>query len=128
MPFVLLLVVIALFLWFLARQNELFRVSIRQGRVLVVRGRIPVGYLADLRDVARPVAHGTVRAVKDSGQAQLILSPSIDGVTAQRMRNTFSLYPVVKLRAAPRIAHPNLGQILGIAWLAWYLEARRTNM
>jgi len=116
-----LLAVLAAFLWHVARQDEFFRVSIRKGRVLVIRGRIPTGYLEDLRDVARHVEHGTVRAVKDSGGALLVLSASIDGITAQRMRNTFSLYPATKLRAAPRIAQPNLGQVLGIEWLAWRL-------
>ncbi|WP_394828533.1 DUF3634 family protein [Pendulispora albinea] len=114
-------VVLAVFGWHLARQNEYFRVSIRRGRVLVVRGRIPIGYLEDLRDIARNVPHGTVRAVKDAGKARLILAGPIDPVTAQRMRNTFSLYPVVKLRAARPLANPNAGQILGITWLAWRL-------
>ncbi|HWL89020.1 MAG TPA: DUF3634 family protein [Polyangiaceae bacterium] len=123
-PVAALLVVVTLFLWYVARKNEFFRVSIRKGRVLVVRGRIPTGYLDALRDIARGVEHGTVRAVKDAGQAQLLVSPSIDAVTAQRMRNTFSLYPTVKLRAAPRIARPNLGQVLGLAWLAWRLERK----
>jgi len=117
------LVVLGAFSWHVTRQNEFFRVSIRDGRVLVVRGRIPAGYLDDLRDVARRVSRGTVRAVKDSGEARLVVSPSIDDDTAQRMRNTFSLYPVVKLRAAPPIARPNVGQVLGIEWLAWRYAA-----
>ncbi|WP_394850572.1 DUF3634 family protein [Pendulispora brunnea] len=119
--YAVVLAVLAAFLWHVARQDEFFRVSIRKGRVLVIRGRIPAGYLADLRDVGRHVERGTVRAVKDSGGALLVLSASIDGVTAQRMRNSFSLYPVVKLRAAPPLAHPNIGQVLGIEWLAWRL-------
>src|SRR5882724_8476935 len=92
--FIAVVIVIAAFLWYLSRKNEFFRVSIRHGRVLLVRGRIPIGYLEDLRDVSRHVQRGTVRAVKDAGQARLIISSSIDEVTAQRMRNTFAIYPV----------------------------------
>ena len=114
-------IVMAVFLWYLSRKNEFFRVSIRDGRVLLVRGRIPMGYLDDLRDVSRHVPRGMVRAVKDAGQARLIISSSVDEVTAQRMRNTFAIYPVVKLRAARPLANLNAGQVLGIEWLAWRL-------
>ncbi len=41
------------------------------------------------------------------------------------MRNAFMLYPSAQLRSAPAIARPTLGQVVGIAWLAWMLEPRR---
>jgi hypothetical protein len=124
------LLVVALLLFaawfFLERQNELFRLSVRHGRVLLVRGRIPPGLLGDIRDaVARPpVPHGTIRAVKHDGGARLTASGAIDEGRAQRLRNIFQLYPVSKLRAAPALARPTMGQILGIAWLAWLLDRR----
>jgi phosphoserine phosphatase len=109
-----------------ARANELFRLSVREGRVLVVRGRIPVGLLADIRDVvaAPPVARATIRAVKESGGAGLIVSGAVDAIRAQRLRNVFGIRPIASLRTAPPIADPTLGQILGVAWLAWLLERR----
>ena len=38
------------------------------------------------------------------------------------MRNTFMLYPASQLRQAPAIQQPTLGQLSGIAWLAWMLD------
>jgi hypothetical protein len=40
------------------------------------------------------------------------------------MRNAFMLYPASKLRQAPMVAKPSLGQVLGVAWLAWLLDRR----
>jgi hypothetical protein len=48
--------------------------------------------------------------------------------TEQRLRNVFGIHPVQKLRAAPPIRAKNLGQVLGIAWLAWmFLGSRRAS-
>jgi hypothetical protein len=84
---------IALALRAATRHNEVFRVTIARGRVTVTHGRVPPGFLGDLRDVARQVEDGSVRAVKRGGEAQLVLSASIDERTAQRLRNAFALGP-----------------------------------
>lgn len=84
---------IALLFWAAARHNEIFRVRVRSGRVTVVRGKVPPSFLGDLRELARGVEDGTVRAVKRDGQAHLVVSPSIDERTAQRLRNAFALNP-----------------------------------
>jgi hypothetical protein len=109
-----------------ARANELFRLSVRDGRVLVVRGRIPAGLLSDIRDIVEgsPIARATIRSVKESNTAQLIIHGAVDATHAQRLRNVFGLYPIASLRAAPPLAQPTMGQILGITWLAWMLERR----
>ena len=82
---------IVLALWAATRQNEVFRTAIRGGRVTVVRGQVPPGFLGDLRDMVRHVEDGSVRAVKQGGEARLVLSSSIDERTAQRLRNAFAL-------------------------------------
>jgi Protein of unknown function (DUF3634) len=117
-----LLVLLAL--WWLGRAAELFCLSVRDGRAIVVRGRISAGLLADLRSVvsAARVARGTIKAVRADGGARLTCSGTFDEGTQQRLRNVFGLYPASKLRLAPPIARPTLGQILGIAWLAWLLD------
>jgi len=113
-------------LWLLTRTMELFRLSARDGRVLVVRGRVPPRLLADIRSVvaAAGVARGTIRALKHEGGARLVCSSEFDADTAQRLRNVFGLVPIARLRHAPAIARPTLGQLLGVAWLAWLLEHR----
>ncbi len=122
--------IVALFaLVFLSRAGELFRLSVRDGRVLVVSGRVPTSFLDDVRDILdSPLAGGkrvhraTIVGHKSGRGGRLALSGDLADATAQRLRNTFSLYPSVRLVNAPAIARPTLGQRLGIAWLAWLLE------
>ena len=82
---------IGLALWAATRQNEVFRIAIRGGRATVLRGKVPPSFLSDLRDVVRHVQAGSVHAVKRDGEACLVVSPSIDERTAQRLRNAFAL-------------------------------------
>lgn len=77
--------------WGATRHNELFRVIIKRGRVTVQRGKVPPSFLGDLRDIARHVEDGTVRAIKQGGDPRLVFSTSIDERTAQRLRNAFAL-------------------------------------
>lgn len=88
-----LLALIFLVLWAATRHNEVFRVTIARGRVTVQRGKVPPSFLGDMRDIARSVKDGTVRAVKQGGEARLVFSASIDERTAQRLRNAFALDP-----------------------------------
>ena len=119
--------VLALFgFWWFSRTQELFCVSVRNGKLLVVRGRVPGGLMGDFRSVvSKPaVARATLRAVKEEHGARLLVSGDIDDGRTQRLRNCFRLYPISMLRSAPLIGKPTLGQILGIAWLAWLLDRR----
>lgn len=126
MPILVVVAFVLVVLVAAARANELFHLSVRDGRVLVVRGRIPVRLLTDIREiVARPpVVRATIRANKASGEAYLTVRGEIDDARAQRLRNVFGLIPSATLRTAPRIDRPTLGQALGIAWLAWLLDRR----
>ena len=109
------------------RFNELFRLSVREGHVLLVRGRIPAGLLGEIRDVVKSprVRRATLRAERDAGGARLTIAGEVAEGQAQRLRNVFGLYPVSKLHSAPGISQPTLGQWLGIAWLAWWFERRQ---
>ena len=121
-PLVVVLVpVFLVFLFVVWRQNTLFEISVRKGRALVVRGRVPPGFLADVRTIVRGVESASIRAVKDQGHARLTAS-GVDERVLQRLRNAFSVYFAARLRAAPPIQRPTLGQVLGIAWLAWLLD------
>jgi hypothetical protein len=123
---VVLALAIVVFLWWVARQAELFVVSIRAGQLIVVRGRVPGTLLADIRTIVTqpPVRHATVTATKREHGARLSFSGDLDDAQQQRLRNVFGLYPLSRLRQAPPLAKPTLGQVLGIAWLAWWLDRR----
>ena len=84
-------IIIGIILWCSFRTNELFRLSVRNGRVLLVRGRIPPGLLNDFRIVlaASPVARATIRAYRDRAGARLSVSGEIDAGQEQRLRNVF---------------------------------------
>jgi hypothetical protein len=118
-------VALVAYLWS-SRAREVFCLSVRDGRVLVVRGRIPGALLSDVRDVvSKPVVgRATIRAVKQEHGARLSVSGGIDEGREQRLRNIFRLYPLSNVRAAPAVAQPTVGQVLGIAWLAWWLDRR----
>lgn len=120
-----LIVLAVAFFWWLSRGTELFCLSVRSGRVLLVRGRAPAALLAGLRDVVAaspPVARATIRALREDRGARLVVSGAIDAGRVQRLRNVFGLYPVSKLRAAPVATDRTAGQLLGIVWLAWLLD------
>jgi hypothetical protein len=122
LPVLAVLAVVAL--WWFTRVGELFYVSVRNGKCLVVRGRVPVSMLQEFGEaVKRPsVKRGAIRAWKSESGGQLRCSGDIDEGREQRMRNTFMLYPAAKMRQAPAIARPTLGQLSGIAWIAWLFE------
>lgn len=104
------------------RANEMFMVSVRKGRTLLMRGRIPPSLHAEIKDVVAraQVAHATLRVVR-SGGAPRLLASGVEPEVAQRLRNVLGLVTDVQLRAAPRPIRRNLGQVLGIAWLAFRL-------
>jgi hypothetical protein len=124
--FAILGIAVIVVLVVLSRANEIFCISVRDGKLLVVRGAVPSALLHGLADVVRRerVTHATIRAVKGDGHARLVASGVTDGV-AQRLRNVFGTHPIQKLRAAPMPKARNLGQLLGVAWLAWLLVGSR---
>lgn len=119
------LVCVLVFALLMMRGNELFLISVRDGKLLVVRGRVPVSLLSDFRDIVnRPtVKRGTIKGYKGEYGAQ-ISTRGIDEGREQRMRNTFQLYPASKLRSAPIDKQRTFGQVMGVVWLAWILDRR----
>jgi hypothetical protein len=107
------------------RLNELFLLSIRNGRTLIVRGRIPPSLLDAFADIGRAarIERATVQAIRGLSHARLVIRGVDDG-TAQRFRNVFGIHPIRELRRAPRPSDRNLGQLIGWAWLAWLLLRR----
>lgn len=96
-----LLAAVALLFYVAWRANELFRIAVRDGRVELVRGRPPPGFLDDVRRIAAHAREGTVRGVKRDGKPALVTT-GLDEATTQRLRNTFATYAVT-VRSGSRL-------------------------
>ncbi|MFO0672513.1 MAG: DUF3634 family protein [Polyangiaceae bacterium] len=116
--------VVALLLW--SRAHEVCAISVRDGALLVVRGRAPQVLVNDIAEVMRRAGakRSMVRIVKEGGGARITAS-GVDEATQQRLRNVLGAHPYRLLASAPPPVGRNLGQILGIAWLAWFFSDRR---
>jgi hypothetical protein len=125
-PFVVLsLALLVLFGVVLSRANELFVLSAREGRVLLLRGKLPHDLERELSAVLRETgASGQLRAVRQGGQTRIV-GRSLPAPVEQRLRNVFFASRFAKMRwlAAPDRRPRNLGQRLGWDWLAWRLAA-----
>lgn len=133
MPWLLVAVVgSAAILWWFSLHEDLFCLSIRGGRLLIVRGRVPPRFVADVRDIlGRARADRvTIRARPTDSGGRLEFTGDLDEGTQQRLRNVFGLIPAVQLRSAPSIQRPTLGQRAGVEWLAWWfaLPERRDDL
>lgn len=121
------IVLVVVVLWTCARRaNEVFCLSVRDGRSLVVRGRIPLSLRQDLVDVLQrgAVRSTTLRAVRQSQRA-VLLTGGINAELAQRLRNVFDSHQGPRLGLARgQLGQRNLGQRLGWVWLAWWCAGR----
>ncbi len=123
--------VVGVVLVVLSRASEIFCVSVRDGRCLIVRGNVPPAVWRELREVvSRARIHrGTIRAVKHDGGVRLACR-GVDAGTQQRLRNALGSTGFGHLKASAQTGNAssgrsrNLGQLLGIAWLAWFLSGR----
>ena len=124
MPLLLLaLVALAVVAVVLSRANELFVLSARDGRVLLLRGKLPGELERELSAILRQAgATGQLRAVRRGGTTRLI-GPGLGADLEQRLRNVFFASRFAKLRwlAGPDRRPRNVGQRLGWDWLAWQL-------
>ncbi len=103
-PALLLVLCIPLVIGIL-RINELFLLRVQAGRLRHVRGRIPRRLYDDIADVVSSleVDAAEVRAVVEDGRASIYVhGKRIPRALRQRLRNTISLWPVAKIRNAPK--------------------------
>lgn len=117
-------VALAAVLWLAGRGNELFVLSIRDGELLVLRGRVPQGLLGDFRPIVRGVHRGQLVARREGDGARL-QGRGLDATRMQRLRNLIGLRSAAQLLGAVPLRDPSIGQRLGIAGLAWWCERRR---
>jgi hypothetical protein len=86
------------------RSTELFVISVREGNVEVVRGRLPPRLFSDVEDVLKrpPVEHGEVRVVAEQMRPRVRVSGTINDVQAQRIRNVVGRYEIAQIRSGRR--------------------------
>jgi len=86
------------------RSTELFRIRVRAGTATFLRGRIPSGLLADIRDIVRtpPIDRVDIWAVRRSGKAQLETKGEISPEQSQRLRNVIGTYSLQRIQAGAR--------------------------
>jgi hypothetical protein len=69
------------------------------------------------------VTSATIRGVKGEGHARLVVSGEIDEGTTQRLRNVFGIHPTRRyVEQSGDRQKRNVGQVLGIVWLAWFFS------
>jgi Protein of unknown function (DUF3634) len=88
----------------LARANELFYVRCEGRDVRLLRGRLPQRLLDDIVDIlgAAPIRRGAVRVVVEDRRARVLLEGDISPAQGQQLKNVVGMWPVAKIRAAPR--------------------------
>ncbi|MCS6901279.1 MAG: DUF3634 family protein [Myxococcales bacterium] len=74
------------FLVLLSRANELFTLDVTQGKVSVVRGKVPPSLLRDACDVLRHVERATITARMENGRP-IVRAKGLSEAQLQRMRN-----------------------------------------
>lgn len=120
-PFVGFAALVGFILWRAARSREIFCLTVRDGTVLVVRGRVLATTFEAIADVSARsrVPSATVRALRDGDTARIVVDGEVTEAYGQQLRNVFGLEPLRRLLTAPGVKHPTLGQRLGWAWLIW---------
>lgn len=108
------------------RARELCVLSVRDGRLLIMRGALPPAVFQALADVVARARtpRGTIRIMRD-GERGRVSASGLEETTLQRVRNVIGTYPLVRLLAGARAAQPNFGQRIGSAWLAWRIRDRQ---
>jgi len=92
---------------FLRHVNELFLLRIDDGKVRLVRGRIPKRLFDEIADIAAQsrLSGVRVRVISEGGAPRLVpegLPPHV----AQRVRNVLGRFTLAEIRNAPRMRRP----------------------
>ncbi len=95
---------VALVALFVASRNAvtICVLEVRAGVVVVTRGAVAEGVLADLRDVLGrpPVRWATVRVSRARGHAELEIRGEVSDAQKQQLRNVIGRLPLAKLANA----------------------------
>jgi hypothetical protein len=99
--FALPCLVLLAFGYALRRANELFALSARRGKLVLLRGRLPQALFADLAEIAgRAQLDDTeIRALSESGAPRLVLRGAPNLAAEQASRNLLGRYTVPQIRS-----------------------------
>lgn len=117
MPFLLLIIIAVLAFWWIDRSRELFKLSLRGGKLVRVRGSISRPLLANLQDVVGSARTGSIRAIRTPHGATLVVSSGFASDAEQRLRNVFELQPTSQLSARPVDTRKAASDVFTLAWL-----------
>jgi hypothetical protein len=98
--FTLFILAVLWWWWGLKQASILFTVTVRDGKVVRVRGRIPPRLMGEIKDiVARAgVTQAKFRATSRDGQPILHFEGEMDPNLAQQMRNVVGQFTVGQIR------------------------------
>lgn len=101
---VLAVVVVVGLLVMVRNANRLFFLRVKDGVVVAAKGQIPPALLQQVQDVveSRPVTAADLRVERSGGQPIWRVSGDVTEVERQRLRNVLGMWPIAKIRNAPR--------------------------
>ncbi len=116
---------VALVVFLIMRAGEQFRLSFRNGKLLVVRGRLPQTLVNDFADTLRRAnVQSATLIARRTAEGLRLTAKGISDWDLQRLRNQLGAHSFSRLSSQPStsdIAPPGLARWLGITWLAWLL-------
>lgn len=102
--FSLLVLAVLWWWWGLRRAALLFTVTVRNGQVARVRGRVPPRLLAEIEDIIAQasVTNAHFEAKTRDGSPVLHFEGEMDPTTIQQMRNVMGQFTVGQIRNSPK--------------------------
>lgn len=98
-----LLALFGLPLWVaIRRSTELFKLKIHEGKVELIRGRIPHALFDDLEDVFKTTTLNGELVVEAEGGRPRVRCKGFGGAVAQRSRNVVGRFQAAEIRAGRR--------------------------
>lgn len=85
----------------LRRANELFALSARAGKLVLLRGRLPPALLAEFAEIAQRerLDNAEIRVLSESGAPRLLVQGAANPALEQALRNVLGPYPIARIRS-----------------------------
>jgi hypothetical protein len=102
--FVLFILAVLWWWWGLKQAAILFTVTVRGGKVVRIRGRIPPRLMVEIKEIIERagVTQARFQALSRSGQPILHFEGEMDPALAQQMRNVIGQFTVGQIRTGQK--------------------------